>query len=241
MQRTFVVGIGGAQRVEQRMRQRVVERIALVGAVHGENAHRPAVFDQQFGHRMASARRRNRTELNHGHAIAHSSLMPVAATTGAHLACSSFTNAAYSAGVEGAGMALTLSNCFFSSADRSVLVAALWSLSRMSAGTPAGRDQAVPVVREHGLETGLAGRRDIGQGGAARLRRHGERLDLAGADVRQQHRHIEHDHLHVAAEQVVHRGRGAAIGNVHEIDLGGDLEQFDREMRESARPRPKRS
>jgi hypothetical protein len=41
-----VVGFGGAQALEQRFAQRHVERVALVGAVHRENAHRAMVFDQ---------------------------------------------------------------------------------------------------------------------------------------------------------------------------------------------------
>ena len=41
-------------------------------------------------------------------------------------------------------------------------------------------------------------------------------------------------HLHLLAEQVVHGGRRAAIGHVHDIDLGGELEQFARELRQAA-------
>jgi hypothetical protein len=41
-----VVGFGGAQALEQRFAQRHVERVALVGAVHRENAHRAMVLDQ---------------------------------------------------------------------------------------------------------------------------------------------------------------------------------------------------
>jgi hypothetical protein len=36
----------------------------------------------------------------------------------------------------------------------------------------------------------------------------------------------------VAAEQVVHRRRRTAVGHVHDIDLGLDLEQLYRQMRE---------
>ena len=81
--------------------------------------------------------------------------MPTADTTGSHLARSPFTNAANSSGVDGDGTASWVSNCFFSSADRSadrrVAKPGLdfgWQVSRP--------DQAIPVVREHGLETGLA-------------------------------------------------------------------------------------
>src|ERR1700730_9772813 len=64
--------------------------------------------------------------------------MPTAATTGSHLARSPFTNAANSSGVDGNGTAFWVSYCFFSSADRSVLIAALRSLVSTSAGRAAG-------------------------------------------------------------------------------------------------------
>ena len=38
----------------------------------------------------------------------------------------------------------------------------------------------------------------------------------------------------MAAEQVVHRRRRAAIGNVHDVDLGLDLEQFGRQVGDRA-------
>ena len=48
-----VVGrFGGMQGVEQRLRELVVEGVALVGAVHGEDAHALTIFDQQLGHGM---------------------------------------------------------------------------------------------------------------------------------------------------------------------------------------------
>ena len=42
-----IVGVGGPQRIEQSLRQLGVERVALLRAVHGEDADRAAVFDQQ--------------------------------------------------------------------------------------------------------------------------------------------------------------------------------------------------
>ena len=45
---------------------------------------------------------------------------------------------------------------------------------------------------------------------------------------------IEEHHLHLLAEHVVHRRRRAAIGHVHDVDLGVDLEQFAGEMRHAA-------
>src|SRR5215472_16398829 len=58
--------------------------------------------------------------------------------TGSHLARSPFTNAVNSSGVAGDGRASWVSNCFFSPADRSVLIAALRSLASTSARRPAG-------------------------------------------------------------------------------------------------------
>jgi hypothetical protein len=52
--------------------------------------------------------------------------------------------------------------------------------------------------------------------------------------MRQQHRQIEERHLHLLAEQIVDGGCGAAIGNVHDVDVGRHLEQFTGEMRQAA-------
>src|SRR3954470_5126049 len=76
----------------------------------------------------------------------HSSLAPVATTTGPHLACSVFTNEANSPGVIGDGTASWLSNCFFSSGDRSVATTALCSFSRTSGGTPAGAERPYQLL-----------------------------------------------------------------------------------------------
>jgi len=59
--------------------------------------------------------------------------------------------------------------------------------------------------------------------------------ERAGPDVRQQERNVGHDQLDVPAQHVAHRRTDAAIGNVHEIDAGLALEQFDREMGDRAR------
>ena len=50
----------------------------------------------------------------------------------------------------------------------------------------------------------------------------------------EQHRHVEDAHLHLAADEVVHRRRRALVGHVHEIDLRLGLEQLAREVRDAA-------
>ena len=52
--------------------------------------------------------------------------------------------------------------------------------------------------------------------------------------MRQQHRQIEERHLHLLAEQIVDGGGSAPVGHVHDIDAGGQLEQFAGEMRQAA-------
>src|SRR5262249_25958920 len=94
---------------------------------HHWQRHRPvAVHDVPIAH--AHARGLN----------LQSSLIPTAVTTDSHLARSPFTNAVNSSGVDGDGTASCISNCFFNSAECSVLIAALRSLSSTSTASPAG-------------------------------------------------------------------------------------------------------
>ena len=44
------VGFRGVQCGEQGLRERVIERVALVGPVHGEDAYASSIFGQQLGH-----------------------------------------------------------------------------------------------------------------------------------------------------------------------------------------------
>ena len=52
--------------------------------------------------------------------------------------------------------------------------------------------------------------------------------------MRQHHRHVEDAHLHLAAEQVVDRGRRALVGHVHDLDARLDLQQLARKVRDAA-------
>ena len=97
------------------------------------------------------------------------------------------------------------------------------------------RHQPVPVVRNHIRITQLARRRHLGQRRRPLRARHRERLELARLDVRQHDRHIENSHLHLAAQQVAHRGRRAFVGYVQHVDARLGLEQLAGEMRDSAR------
>ena len=55
--------------------------------------------------------------------------------------------------------------------------------------------------------------------------------------MRQQERHVGYDHLDVPAEHVGHGRADAAIGDMHEFELGLGLEQLARQMRDRAGPR----
>ena len=85
-------------------------------------------------------------------------------------------------------------------------------------------DHAVPVV---GLDLGIA---EFWHGRQVRQRRHlhvathRQRLDLAGLNLRQQHRNVgEHD-LELVADEIVHRRRRAAIGHMDDVDTGIDAQ-----------------
>src|SRR4029453_3432457 len=62
----------------------------------------------------------------------------------------------------------------------------------------------------------------------------GDRLELAGLDLRQQYWKIEEHHLHLLGEQIVPRGRHTTVRHVADVDAGGELEQFAREVRHAA-------
>jgi hypothetical protein len=48
--------------------------------------------------------------------------------------------------------------------------------------------------------------------------------------LRQHHRHEVEEHLDVAGDEIVHRRSRAAIGHVHDVDVGHALEQFAGEV-----------
>ena len=134
-------------------------------------------------------------------------------STGSHLArspFSPFTNAVNSSGVDGDGRASWVSNYSFSSADRSVLIAALRILASTSAGRPAGAIKPYQLSERTVLKPAspVVGTPD--KASEREGRRHCKRLDRVGANVRQQHRDVEHDHIDVTTEQVIHRRRARA-------------------------------
>ncbi len=55
---------------------------------------------------------------------------------------------------------------------------------------------------------------------------HGQRLELAGLDVRQRRGHLVEVHRHLAAEHVVDGRAGAAVGDVHHRGARAALEQL---------------
>ena len=96
------------------------------------------------------------------------------------------------------------------------------------------RDHAVPVLDQQIGHADFRRGRHVGRGRRARRRAERDRPQRAGLDMRQDHRQVEERHLHLLAEQIVDRGRRAAIGHMHDVDLGGQLEQFAGEMRQAA-------
>src|SRR6266705_634714 len=108
------------------------------GAVRGEGKH--ALRPEHVHVRVARARRK--LELRpagrgmEGRRGRHS-LKPIALMIALHLACSSERKAAYSCGVDGKAMPLTLENCSRSSGERRAATAASWTRLRT-----AGRDAA---------------------------------------------------------------------------------------------------
>ena len=61
-----------------------------------------------------------------------------------------------------------------------------------------------------------------------------QRTQLAGLDVRQHSGHRIGDHLDLARYDGREHGRGAAIGHVHDVDAGVELEHLEKEMRRDA-------
>jgi len=98
-------------------------------------------------------------------------------------------------------------------------------------------DHSVPVVREHLRIAGLGSGRYLRQGRCPLAAGDDERAQLPGADMREQHGHVEHAELHLAAKQVVDRGRRALVGHVQRVDACLDLEQLHGKVRDAARAR----
>ena len=111
------------------------------------------------------------------------------------------------------------------------------SLSRICVGVPAGRKTPYQFSITHARQAELLGRRQIGQQRRAFRGEQRDRLDRAGLHQRQQHRQIGIEHVDMAAEQIVDRRRGAAIGHVGDFHAGGIVEHFDRDVHGRARPR----
>ena len=66
-------------------------------------------------------------------------------------------------------------------------------------------------------------------------------LSLPALICGSRHRQIEEHHLHLLGQQVVHGRRRATVGHVHDVDAGGELEQFASKVRQCCRDRTTRS
>ena len=102
----------------------------------------------------------------------------------------------------------------------------------------AGRhEQREPRRHHHVRHAGLGHGRHLGNMRRALRRGDCQRTDLAGADV--VHRVaevVEHDR-DVPGDHVLIGGRGAAISDAGDVDVGGELEQFRRQMMRGAEAR----
>ena len=108
------------------------------------------------------------------------------------------------------------------------------SLASMAPNSVRRRHQAIPVVGDSIGKSLLREGGDIGQDGVARVGRRPQRLQGTGFDMGQQHRHVAEHGLHLPAEQVGNRRRGAAIWYVQELYARGGLKQLQRQMRDAA-------
>ncbi len=92
------------------------------------------------------------------------------------------------------------------------------SLATISARRFCRRDH--PLPRRHVIagHAGLRERRNIGQRGQARRRRHRNRTQLSGGDERQRRAEIGEHELDISGDQIVQRRRRAVIGHVRHLD-----------------------
>ena len=105
------------------------------------------------------------------------------------------------------------------------------TIARRRAGA---HDDAVPRGDVEARQAALGDGRHVGQLRRAPRARDRERDELAGLHVLQHRRDAGEHHLHVAAEQVVHRRRDALVRDVHRLDAGLDVQQLAGEVRAAA-------
>ncbi len=84
------------------------------------------------------------------------------------------------------------------------------------------------------LDAGLVDGRHVRQGGRARGAGHRQRAQLAGVDVGNGLQHRREQHVDAAGHQVGHGGAAALVGHVHQVDPGGLLEDFARQVGRAA-------
>ncbi len=101
-------------------------------------------------------------------------------------------------------------------------------------GCPGGRNDAEPEIGLQLRKAGLGRGRHVGQPLAACRRGDGERAQLAGLDLRDHDGRGVGEHLDLAGQQVGDRRIGAAIGHVHDVDAGLELEHLGEQMRRGA-------
>ena len=98
-------------------------------------------------------------------------------------------------------------------------------------GVALGREQAEPSRHVEPGHAGFVRGRDV-RDRAGALRRHvDDRLDGAGADLRQRHRALRDQKVDLAGDQIGHGRAGAAIGNEKYFGVGELLQQQPAHLR----------
>ena len=101
----------------------------------------------------------------------------------------------------------------------------------MARGVALGREQAEPSRHVEAGHAGFVGGRNV-RDRAGALRRHvDDRLDGAGADLRQRHRALRDQKVDLARDQIGHGGAGAAIGNEQHFGVREFFEQKPAHLR----------
>ena len=98
------------------------------------------------------------------------------------------------------------------------------------------RQRACPLVADRIGEALLDEGRHLGKNLRAFLRGRRQRLELPGFDLRHDGRHVAEQAVELAAEQIGHGLRRAAIGHRLELDAGGGLIELKPEMGDGAEP-----
>ena len=123
---------------------------------------------------------------------------------------------------------------FFMSAPLTIFAISSCRRRTMGCRRVRGRQHAEAGAHVERWKPRFGGRRDLGQQRRSLRRGDRERAQLSRLDRRRHAADAGELHLHVTADEIGVRARRGFVRHVHDIDVGGQLEQFRREMREAA-------